>query len=58
LLEELTKQINEVWGEDKPKIPNNKKLVKYTNNYKARAIVDFEKGTILIETLADKSYAE
>jgi membrane-bound lytic murein transglycosylase C len=58
LLEELTKQINEVWGEDKPKIPNNKKLVKYTNNYKARAIVDFEKGTILIETLADKSYAK
>jgi len=55
LFDELSKHINDVWGEDNPKIPNNKKLVKYTNNYKARAIVDFEKGTILIETLADKS---
>jgi membrane-bound lytic murein transglycosylase C len=54
-LDELSKHIVKVWGEDKPQIPSNKKLVKYTNNYKARAIVDFEKGTILIETLADKS---
>ena len=29
--------------------------MKYTNNYKARAIVDFEKGRILIETLADST---
>ena len=58
LLDELSKHINDVWGEDKPQIPNNKKLVKYTNNYKARAIVDFEKGTILIETLADSSQAK
>ena len=55
LLDELSKHIGDVWGEDNPQIPNNKKLVKYTNNYKARAIVDFEKGIILIETLADKS---
>jgi membrane-bound lytic murein transglycosylase C len=55
LIEELSKHISEVWGEDKPQLPNNKKLVKYTNSYQARAIVDFEKGTILIETLADNS---
>jgi membrane-bound lytic murein transglycosylase C len=58
LLDELSKHIGDVWGEEKPQIPNNKKLVKYTNNYKARAIVDFEKGTILIETLADSSPAK
>ncbi len=58
LIDELSKHIAEVWGEDKPKIPNNKKLVKYTNSYKARAIVDFEKGTILIETLAGNSKAK
>ncbi|MCP4324715.1 MAG: DUF3393 domain-containing protein, partial [Alteromonadales bacterium] len=58
LIDELSKHISEVWGEDKPKIPNNKKLVKYTNSYKARAIVDFEKGTILIETLAGNSKAK
>jgi len=55
LIDELSKHISEVWGEDKPQIPNNKKLVKYTNSYQARAIVDFEKGTILIETLAHNS---
>ncbi|MFT5755659.1 MAG: membrane-bound lytic murein transglycosylase C [Alteromonadaceae bacterium] len=58
LLDELREHIGEVWGESKPQVPNNKKLVKYTNNYKARAIVDFEKGTILIETLADSSQAK
>jgi len=58
LLHKLSQQIGSVWGEDKPQIPNNKKLVKYTNHYKARAIVDFEKGTILIETLADSSEAK
>jgi len=58
LIDELSKHIGEVWGEDKPQIPNNKKLVKYTNSYQARAIVDFEKGTILIETLANNSQAK
>jgi membrane-bound lytic murein transglycosylase C len=58
LIDELSKHISEVWGEDKPQIPNNKKLVKYTNSYKARAIVDFEKGTILVETLANNSQAK
>jgi membrane-bound lytic murein transglycosylase C len=55
LFDELNKHISQVWGEDKPQIPDNKKLVKYTNSYKARAIVDFEKGSILVETLADSS---
>ncbi|MFQ3235306.1 MAG: membrane-bound lytic murein transglycosylase C [Paraglaciecola sp.] len=58
LLDELSKHITDVWGEDRPHIPTNKKLVKYTNNYQARAVVDFEKGTILIETLADSSQAK
>ena len=58
LLKELSKHINLIWGENKPKISNNKKLVKYTNDYKARAIVDFEKGSILVETLADSSQAK
>jgi membrane-bound lytic murein transglycosylase C len=55
LLDELSQKVGDVWGEKNPQVPNNKKLVKYTNNYRARAIVDFEKGTILIETLADSS---
>jgi len=55
LLDNLKNNIRNVWGENKPQVPNNKKLVKYTNNYKARAIVDFEKGTILVQALADSS---
>ncbi|AZQ83803.1 DUF3393 domain-containing protein [Colwellia sp. Arc7-635] len=58
LLDELSGHIHSVWGEKKPQIPSNKKLVKYTNDYKARAIVDFEKGSILVETLADSSSAK
>ena len=58
LLDELSKHINQTWGEDSPKLPSNKKLVKYTNNYKARAIVDFEKGRILVETLVDSTPAK
>lgn len=58
LLDELSKHIHNVWGEDKPQLPSNKKLVKYTNNYKARAIVDFEKGRILVETLVDSTAAK
>lgn len=58
LLDELSKHIHNVWGEDKPQLPSNKKLVKYTNNYKARAIVDFEKGRILVETLVDSTPAK
>ena len=58
LLDELSGHIHSVWGEKKPQIPSNKKLVKYTNDYKARAIVDFEKGSILVETLAGSSSAK
>ncbi len=58
LIDELNQHVGDVWAEDKPKIPNNKKLVKYTNNYKARAIVDFEQGTVLVETLEDKTPAK
>jgi membrane-bound lytic murein transglycosylase C len=58
LFEELRRHIKEVWAEDRPQVPNKKKLVKYTNNYKARAIVDFEKGSILVESLASSSQAK
>jgi membrane-bound lytic murein transglycosylase C len=38
-----------------PKKPTTKKLVKYSNNYKARAIIDFDRGLIRVETI-DKNY--
>ena len=36
------------------KLPQQKKYVKYTQSYKSRAIVDFDSGKILVETLDDQ----
>jgi len=38
-----------------PKFPHQKTFVKYTQNYKARAIINFEKGYVRVETI-DKDY--
>jgi len=35
-----------------PRKPEPKTLVKYTNNYKARAIINFSKGYVRVETIA------
>ncbi len=51
----LTGRVRETWGEKEVKVPEQKKYVKYTQNYMSRAVVDFDSGTILIETLDDKS---
>lgn len=51
----LTGRVRQTWGEKEVKVPEQKKYVKYTQNYMSRAVVDFDSGTILIETLDDKS---
>jgi len=48
----FTKAIS-IW--QNPKKPSTKKLVKYSNHYKARAIIDFDKGLVRVETI-DKNY--
>ena len=50
-LAKLQKAIAGVWGEKKPKTPSPKEYVKYTQQYKSRALVDFDKGLITVETL-------
>lgn len=52
LLEQLVFNVSQVWGRGQVALPSNKRFVKYTNNYKARAIVDFEKGILRVETIA------
>ncbi|MFW5989871.1 MAG: murein transglycosylase domain-containing protein [Campylobacterales bacterium] len=39
------------WGEDNVKEPSKKVYVKYTQNYKSRAEVDFDSGNIRVETV-------
>ncbi|MDP5055435.1 MAG: murein transglycosylase domain-containing protein [Marinomonas hwangdonensis] len=51
LYAELDQKVNQIWGKDDHTLPDKKKYVKYTNNYQARAIVDFEKGLVRVETL-------
>ena len=51
----LTGRVSQTWGEKEVKVPEQKKYVKYTQNYMSRAVVDFDSGIISIETLDDKA---
>jgi len=46
--------IQDNWGEDNVKIPKQKEYVKYMQNYKSRALIDFDKGLVTIETINEK----
>jgi membrane-bound lytic murein transglycosylase C len=54
LMTALTGKVRNTWGEKEIKIPERKRYVKYTQNYMSRAIVDFDRGTVHVETLDDK----
>jgi len=43
-----------VWGKKEAKEPRPKEYVKYTQNYLSRASVDFDEGTVAVETLDAK----
>ncbi len=42
------------WGKENVKIPKQKEYVKYMQNYKSRALIDFDKGLVTVETLDEK----
>ena len=46
--------ISKQWGQDNIRIPKKKEYVKYMQNYKSRALVDFDKGVVRVETLDSK----
>ena len=52
LYQNLDKEVNQKWGKDNSELPNKKTYVKYVNNYQARTIVDFDKGSVRVESLA------
>lgn len=43
--------VTDSWGVDNAKLPSEKEYVKYMQNYKSRALIDFDKGLITVETL-------
>ena len=54
ILAALGVNVEKTWGKKEIQLPERKKYVKYTQNYKSRAIVDFDSGEILVETLDDQ----
>ena len=42
------------WGKKDTRLPSRTHYVKYTQNYKSRAIVDFDAGDITVETVDEK----
>lgn len=51
----LTGQVRKTWGQKEIRLPDRTHYVKYTQNYKSRAIVDFDKGEVVVETLDTKT---
>lgn len=54
----LTGRVRQTWGEKEIKVPEQKKYVKYTQNYMSRSVVDFDNGSIVVETLDEKAPKE
>lgn len=53
-LSSFVNKITESWGKDNVKIPKQKEYVKYLQNYKSRALIDFDNGLVTVETLDTK----
>ena len=51
ILDTLENNVLAVWGEQEKKISNKIQIIKYLDGYKTRAIIDFEKGEIIVETI-------
>jgi len=54
LMSVLTGNVSRKWGKKETKLPSRTSYIKYTQNYKSRAIVDFDAGTVTVETVDDK----
>ncbi len=55
ILDIFIKEIMDNWGEENIELPKQKEYVKYLQNYKSRALIDFDKGLITVETLDEKN---
>ncbi|MCC5888679.1 MAG: DUF3393 domain-containing protein [Gammaproteobacteria bacterium] len=55
LVRAVRELLRERWGEEEPEVASEKRYVKYTNAYEARAIIDFEQGWLRVETIATEA---
>lgn len=54
-LSNFMENISKQWGAENVIVPKKKEYVKYMQNFKSRAMIDFDKGVITVESLAGKS---
>ena len=57
LMNALSGNVQKKWGKKETLLPERKTYVKYTKQYKSRAVVDFERGEISVETLDENAEA-
>ncbi|RXJ86029.1 murein transglycosylase domain-containing protein [Arcobacter sp. CECT 8985] len=55
IIEGFIRAISGEWGKDNVELPKQKEYVKYMQNYKSRALIDFDKGLVTIETIDEKN---
>jgi len=51
LIKNFRKAVAHVWGQKEAREPKPREYVKYTQNYLCRAMVDFDRGLITVETI-------
>jgi len=54
LINTLKSNVDREWGRKNRVIASPHRFVKYTQNYKSRAIIDFDNGKIKVETVSNK----
>ncbi len=57
MVDALSGNVKKKWGKREVRLPEKKTYVKYTREYKSRAIVNFEQGEISVETLDEHADA-
>jgi len=57
LMDALSGNVQKKWGKKETRLPEQKTYVKYSKQYRSRAIVDFEHGEISVETLDENADA-
>lgn len=55
LVDALSRAASELWGERDPPVSSPRRYVKYSGEFQARAIVDFEEGWLQVETIAEQN---
>ena len=54
LLRAVRNVLRDIWREPEPEVASERRYVKYSNAYQARATVDFEAGWLRVETIAEQ----